>query len=260
MPRKPNTNQALTDRPPRKKVDWLAVESAYCSSRMTDKELGALFGISDATICNRRGQDRIRDPGSWRRVSSDQVARATDALLAEDAVVRRGGEASTVLATAVLARDVILKHRTDIERARAVTAGLVAELESVSLQPEAIAEAVRKATEGMDPLERGTIMEQLRNLLRLHSRATSAHKLADALAKLQHMERTAFGIKDSASDDAKRKSLSDVERAARVAAILDRARKAQARAPRDPAAPPGALPDPPAPGQPGAPGQLGPLH
>ena len=65
--------------------------------------------------------------------------------------------------------------------------------------------------------------------MQLPIRAAILQRLVDALAKLQQLERRAFGLDDANSAGDGDTPLSDIERAARLVSILERARQARER-------------------------------
>lgn len=212
-------------------TDWARVRADHNTGRYTDEELGALHGLHWGSIRRRRREDSKTDPTLWAVDRSAEVARATQALLIHDQTVQAGGAASAVMAAAIATRDVILQHRQDVRRARDVAMGLLDELAATTMNAEQLARLFELCSADLDPEQLAGLREQFKGLLKLHARASSVHKLTDALVKAQTLERRAFGIADTddpGKDDARQ--LSDLERAARLTRILDRARQAKAAA------------------------------
>lgn len=251
MSKKPVKNQRLTTASGRRIIDWQRIEADHSTGRYTDQELADAHGVQRAVLSRHRSKARQRDPSSWAVDRSADVARATQALLAHQQiteVVTKGNAAESVLTAALASRDVILRHRTDLAQARDVAMRLLCELDATTTMAGELAKAFEVATSDLAPEEKAGLREQFKGLMKLHARASSVHKLADSLQKVQTMERKAFGIED-ASDKAqdRQRALSDVERAARIAAFVERARAARAAA--EPSVPDALVGDPAAPGE-----------
>jgi hypothetical protein len=87
--------------------------------------------------------------------------------------------------------------------------------------PEQKAEQERRSRDLADALERATAFP---------SRVAGARALADAMRVLITLEREIVGLDKSVGDAVGGRILSDVERAARLMSILDRAKRAKAEA------------------------------
>ncbi len=110
-----------------------------------------------------------------------------------------GSEAESVFAVATMAKDVILVHRGDARAARSLANALIGELADVTLHRDSIAQLIERAAGSLDQAEAARLAALLRELVKLHNRVSSMQKLADAMARVQTLERRAFGIGD---DDA----------------------------------------------------------
>lgn len=228
----------------RPSIDWEAVERDYRTGSFTDRELGIKHGCSHTAV-----QKHARE-GGWAKDLAGAVKAATESKLLE-AEVAKGASAEVaarvarqvakelpaatevVSAMATVNSEVILRHRADAREARNVAMGLLAELSAVSRNGEAIEELIARASEDLDDDQAASMRSQLHELMRLHSRVGSMHRLADTLAKLQALERKAFKLDDEApADPSKARVLTDVERAAKLASVLERARKAREAAAR----------------------------
>ncbi|CAB4158890.1 hypothetical protein UFOVP703_39 [uncultured Caudovirales phage] len=235
MPKKPSSDKHLPaskgsarTRPGPGGTDWARVRADHNTGRYTDEELSALHGLHQGSIKRRRLRDTKTDPTLWAKDRTAEVQRATQALLMQDQTVTAGGAASAVMAAALATRDVILLHRSDVRRARDVAMGLLDELAATTNNAEQLARMFEVCSRDLDPEQLAGLREQFKGLLKLHARASSVHKLTDALSKAQALERRAFGISDQddpGKDD--QRQLSDLERAARLTRILDRARQAK---------------------------------
>jgi len=186
----------------RKGTDWEKLELDYCSTRLSLRELAAKHG-SDASLISRRAK-RL----GWTRNLTDAVRRATRAAVIAETVQQRvdaqAAEATVRQADAVvnaeLNKQVILRHRAEIADARAIAMDLIGELHRMTRNPEELIELARQAAEGMHPLAAQSLQDAAREAVKLTTRVASLHKLADTLAKLQALERKAFGLDDQGDD------------------------------------------------------------
>jgi hypothetical protein len=230
----------------RTSLDWEAIERDWRTGEFTLRELADKHKTDAATISRRQKRDRTADPNRWQKDLSGVVRQATSAQLINTLVnekIKEGQQEvnDVVLAAAQANTTVILRHRADIGTLRTLAMDMAHELALVTHSQEEVKRLQQVLAGGdIDPDELDAARRSLDDLLRLHNRVTSAQRLADTLTKLQTMERRAFNLDDegsSAGGAGAGRELSDVERAARMAAILDRARarKAQANAEADPA-------------------------
>lgn len=195
----PNTPRKLA----RKKgvIDWERIEAEYRADTMSNVELCRKHGINPVALSRRIRIDQERRAGSWQRDLSKRVRNAAAAMLLEQQtqqVLKIGSEAAAVMQMAALTRDVILGHRGDIQRARRVWNALLAELEATTVDPGKLTALLEAAAAGLDEAAAAALRAQLANVLQLHQRVGSIHRLADAAGKLHANERKAFGI---AEDD-----------------------------------------------------------
>lgn len=222
------------------KTDWEAVERDYRTGSFTDRELGAKYGVSHTAI-----QKHAKD-GGWVKDLKGSVKAATAAKLAEQEVAKVASAAvakavaksvakalpateQVVTAMAEVNAQVIRGHRRDAREASVLAMEMLAELRLATHSPEDIAALAKLAKEGAaSDDDRIAIDSSLQDLVRLPSRVAMMQKLADTLVKLQGLERKAFNLdddEDPGDDGGAGRTLTDLERAARVAAILDRARR-----------------------------------
>lgn len=182
-------------------IDWERIEADYRLDTMTNVELCKKHNLNPVVLSKRIRKDQEKRAGSWQRDLSARVRRASAAMLLEEQTKRTlaaGSEAAAVMQMAALTRDVILGHRGDITRARRVWNALLAELEATTVDPGKLTAMLEAAAAGLDEAAAAAMRAQLGNLLQLHQRVGSIHRLADAAGKLHTNERKAFGI---AEDD-----------------------------------------------------------
>lgn len=228
----------------RTSLDWEAIERDWRTGEFTLRELADKHNTDAATISRRQKRDRTADPSRWQKDLTEVVRQATNAQLINTLVnekIKEGQQQvnDVVLAAAQVNSGVILRHRADIGTLRTLAMDMAQELALVTHSQEEVKRLQQVLAGDIDPDELDAARRSLDDLLRLHNRVTSAQRLADTLTKLQTMERKAFNLDEDgagAGGAGAGRELSDVERAARIAAILGRARarKAQADAEADP--------------------------
>lgn len=174
---------------PKRRADWDAVERDYRTGKFTLRELEAKHGPSYAEISRRAKKQ------GWTKDLREVIKQATDAALLREAVTEAQKDVTqTVLVTAELNKQVILKHRGDIEQTNALAMAMLEELKLATHKPQEIQELFEKVTGDLSGPALTAAQAQFKDFMRVHSRVGSVHKLADTLAKLQTLERKAFGI------------------------------------------------------------------
>lgn len=221
-PKKP---KAPPKPPTRKRADWEAVERDYRTNKFTLRELEKMHGASAGQISRKAAQKQ------WTQDLRQVIKHATDhALLLENATETQQGAKNatnttgataetqhsalmkTVLVVAEMNKQVILSHRTDIHKLAGLTNRALGIFE-------------RYLTELEQPPKEGKHAPDPQGVL------LSAQRAAQALSRLQAMERKAFSLDDEedpaskglGAGDQARTRLSTAARAARIAKILQSA-------------------------------------
>ena len=181
---------------PRSRVDWEAIERDYRTGRLTLRELESKHGRSASQICRRARAE------GWTQDLRDLVRQATSAAMIRDIAAEATTSAQqsttqTVLAAAEVIKQVIVKHRQEVAAARVMTTNLMSELEAATMRPNDLARVLSIAAVDLPPDERASLVQQLRDLLRLSTRIAGIQKLADAMQRLHSLERRAYGMADS---------------------------------------------------------------
>lgn len=178
----------------KRKIDWEAIEREYRAGRMSLREIGKSYGLSDTAIRKRA----LRD--GWDRDLSAKVAARAEALVRKHAVCaevrssQKASEREQLEASAEALKDVLLGHRADIRKAREVVKALLQRLEGVAGADDASIQALIIAVGQNDPAgARG-----LAKILGLPNLVGSVKGLTDALKTVIGLERQAFGLKDGA--------------------------------------------------------------
>lgn len=224
-------------------VDWEAVEVDYRAGVLSLAEIGKRHGVTKGRI------SQVAKAKSWERDLAAKIRARAEAKLNEATVNaalngarQKASEAQVVEASAQAMVDVKLAHRKDIRRGRDLANRLLAELEQVTDHPELGPALVDALCDDPDEspdvlkLRRRRLNDLLDRVVALPARVGTLKTLSDALRNLIGLEREAWGMATDgkggagAGDGGEAPRLSELDRAARVAAIIDRARKAQAAA------------------------------
>ncbi len=196
--------------PGRRRPDWEAIERDYRTGQFSDQELADKHGnvISRQAISKRAKVQR------WQKDLTREVRQATKAKLIAEQVaekvagevaerVAKGGNATVeaVLAAAETNKQVILGHRRDVKRLSALTMTLVEQLETAAIE--------------QDEKKRVPLGELV----------LTAQRATQAIGRLQQLERVAFGLDDEedAAAGAGVSALTDAQRAARIASLMEQA-------------------------------------
>lgn len=201
--------QGRAEKPaPRKRIDWEAVERDYRTGKFTLRELEGKHNASYSEISRRSKRE------GWQKDLVDVVRQATNAaVLRETAKLAQSDATNVVLVAAEVNQRVIMSHRRHSQNVLALADDLMSELRLVTHSPSEIEALSRQAMQGMDADAAEAVAQSVRDLLKLHSRVSSFHKMVDAYKKAIEMERLAHGIKDDENpgDPDKRRSVIPIE-------------------------------------------------
>ncbi len=204
------TKESTQAKPPRKQIDWEAVEIQYRAGIRSLKDIGAEFGVSDAAIIKRAKRD------SWARDLKAKILARADAKVsaavvsAEVSARTKLNERETIERASDEIASVRLGQRKDIQRSRSIVMRLFDELElqagpeNASLLEE-LGELLRKEDDkGQDKLN-----DLYQKIISLPGRAKTMKDLGESLRVLVGLERQAFGMddKDTSPADAFTKML-----------------------------------------------------
>lgn len=199
--------------PVRRRADWEAIERDYRTGQFSDQELADKHG----NVVTRQAVSKRAKGKGWQKDLSREVRQATKAkLIAEQVAEKVAGEVAdrvaknsnatvqAVLAAAETNKQVILGHRRDIAKVRDITMALVTTLEAAVAEKDAA------------------------KRLPLGELVLTAQRAGQTVGRLQNLERIAFGLDepdDPASAAAGVSSLTDAQRAARLASLVAQARQ-----------------------------------
>lgn len=204
-------------KPSRKAVDWEAIERDFRTTHLSAAEIAAKHGDR---VSRQAIHKRAKDKG-WQRDLTDAVRQATKAKLVEAEVQRRltpqvdkavdnevdrrlASTTDRVLVEAEIGAEVVMRHREDSRQARDVMLAMLGELKAATLFPDDLAALLDKASQGIEsPEALDGLRAELSKHLSLRNRVASAQKLADAITKVQLLERKAYDL--DAPEDAGKK-------------------------------------------------------
>lgn len=187
-------------------VDLDKVELAYRAGVIPLRQLGALHGVSAATIlkwAKKHGWERDLAAKIKAKADAKVNAAAVNKPVNVNAAVH---ERETVEANAEAIARVRLGHRTDISKGRGIVVKLLAELEGVTDRPDLIEDlqqALHQAELGDDPddVDRQAakgraqrLREALDRVISLQGRVASVKGLTEAMKNLIGLEREAWGL------------------------------------------------------------------
>lgn len=182
-----------------KRTDYEAMERDYRTGSFTDQELATKYGKSRQAVTKMAGAK------GWKKDLTKAVREATRAsLIAEEATkkvaeqVAKGVLATvdTVQAAAETNKQVILGHRRDIAAAKSLLNSMLSELQQVSVNPTKLQDLLEVLTGGDDMTAHqvAEARDAFADLQRLPSRILSVQRVAQAMTRLQMLERKAFGL------------------------------------------------------------------
>ena len=209
------------------KTDWQAVERDYRTGQFTLRELEAKHGAFNSAI-SRKAKAK-----GWTQDLSAAIKQATNAKLTEElvsSVVSKSAQSvsNTVQAAAEVNKNVILGHRTGLNRLTTIKAKLLDQIEQAAANMVDLAEVIEMAR---NPDENGQdrVNDALRKAMGRSALVDDLKKLSDVDEKVRKGEREAFSI-DAADKDSKGNimiaKLTDAERAVRLVDILQRQQRA----------------------------------
>lgn len=176
-----------------KAIDWSAIERDYRAGVKSLRSIAAENNVTEGAIRKRAKRD------GWERDLAQRIKAKADDLVRRATVrslVRTENPVSERVLVEVNAQvqtDVMLAHRTDIQRSRKLAMKLMAELE---LQTDNLPLLEQFAEIMYEPDDKGQDKrnELYRKLMSLGSRASTMKTMADSLKTLITLERQAFGL------------------------------------------------------------------
>lgn len=185
---------------------WPTIEADYRAGVKSIRQIAREHGLSETAIRKRaRADDWTRDLSAKIQAKADDLVRRA-AVRTEVRSANRIPESVVVEANANTVYQVQIAHRRGLTKLADLRDALLVELETKPTPPAAGEKAPEPLT--------------------LPTRIDSLKKLAEVDEKIRKGEREAYGIDNVQADEGGIVStLSDAERASRLAALMDLARK-----------------------------------
>jgi hypothetical protein len=201
--------------------DWDAIRRDYRTGQFTDLELSQKHTVSREAICRRRK----REPHLWPQDLTKAVREATNAALLQEAVteaitrnITEGHEkvTNTILVAAEVNKNIITHHRSAITEASGVAKLLLEELKFSTVNRDELNGAVdmleklanAQADDGsiaeadkISPAHIKVLAKSMWELTAMPTRVQSMQRLADAMTKLQGLERKAYNLDETGAAD-----------------------------------------------------------
>lgn len=191
----------------RRRVDWDAVERDYRATQMTLRELGEKHGADSGAI-SRQAQKH-----GWSRDLTPAVRQATNAALIEATISSQISDSqqnlsSTVQAVAHQNTQIILGHRTGLQRITKIKETLLGHIEQAAIHLPDLADVIEMVR---NPDENGVdkANDALRKVLGRTALVDDLKKLAEVDERVRKGEREAFGITSLGEDDKPKDPLAD---------------------------------------------------
>lgn len=172
-----------------KVTSWRAIEADYRAGIKSLRTIAGENGIGESTIRKRATRDGwSRDLAAKIRSKQEELVRHSVVTTLDAATEREVVEVNAQVQT-----NIILAHRTDIQRTRKLSMALLEELEIATSDNELLRELadlmLRPDKNGVDKLN-----ELYHKIIAMPGRVDAMKKLADTLKTLIGLEREAFGI------------------------------------------------------------------
>lgn len=190
----------MEEKAPKRQIDWDLVEADWRAGIKTKQQMSTQYGVSRAAM-----DKRFNKLGITRNLA-DKIRAKTDSIVAESIVkvapdLPPAQERDIIEANAAMQSQIILSHRTDIQRARRLSMRLLDELEFQTDNQDLLEQLAYLLCEP-DDKGQNKRLELFEKVISLGSRAGTMKTLADSLRGLIVMERQAFGLDDKSDDEA----------------------------------------------------------
>lgn len=211
----------------RKSIDWDKGDKLIRAGLLSFREIGRILDCDEGAVRKRKKTKNIdRDvTGEVRKSARSKLVRS-----AEDKTDEKSAptDEEVIEEAATLQANIVRSHRQTIKNRRNFIDKLHAELEMLT---DGQAD-IKKLIKGLKSKDERVLRDTINKLTSLPTRIKGVADLVKAEDSLIKMERKAFSIDEPESDrEGKKDDLSDIERAARVAAILDNGRTRRAGQP-----------------------------
>jgi hypothetical protein len=219
----------------KQRIDYDRIEPGWRAGIKSPAQLAAEYTAATGETVSRVAIKKHFEKAGIPRDLKAKVQAKADSMVAASMVTgkvssgTKARESDVINANAVELASIQLSHRSDIRRGRDVVAKLVVEVGALTDRPDLVQEMTAALADMEGPDSVKGLRDVLDRIMSLPGRVTSVKGLAEALKNLVALERQAWNM--DAEDPALAvggRELSDLERASRLASILDRARRAKA--------------------------------
>lgn len=174
------------------KLDWEAIERDYRAGVKSLRQIADEHGITHGAI-NKRAKKENWERDLQAKIKAKAEAKVSKAAVSRAVSADTASEKEIVEANAQMQADLVLAHRDDIRRQRALVGKLLEELEAqtgdIGLYEQLGDLLFQPDEKGIDRLN-----ELYRKVTSLPSRVDSAKRLSETLKNLIALEREAFGV------------------------------------------------------------------
>lgn len=179
--------------------DWELIETLYRAGILSVREIGAAQGVSHTAI------QKKAKAGSWERDLKAKIKAKADALVAKAevakqvAIERVATEQGIVEGNAQVVADIRMAHRKDISRSRRLAIKLLEELEGMTDERATLQELIAQLKDGEDADT--AMLDLATKMMSLPNRTKIMKEIAESLRVLIALERQAYSIDDTTSEE-----------------------------------------------------------
>ena len=186
-----STEAPETSRQPK---DWDLIEKDWRAGVKTKQQMAKEYGVSRAAMDKRFDKLGItRDLGGKIRAKAESLVAQSAVTI--DPAEAAASEREIVEVNAQMQSTIILSHRRDIQRTRALAMSLLEELEIQTDNLQLLHELAEVICQP-DDKGQNKRLELFEKVMSLGSRSSTMKTMADTLRTLISMERQAFGLDD----------------------------------------------------------------
>lgn len=188
-------------------IDWELIEKEFRLGQSTLRQLASTHGVQPSAISRKAKRE------GWVQDKSGAVKALSEAQLLISNNRKATAKATEptiedIEVAATVRTNIVLAHRGDAQRARALTMALLGELEHQTSSPEVYEQLQELLTDPAGEDDSAAARERHRKRLKafqgamsLGSRTSTMKSLAESLQKVVSIEREAFGIESRAEGD-----------------------------------------------------------
>jgi hypothetical protein len=186
----------------RSEIPWASIEKDWRAGIKTKLQISREYKVSRAAM------DKHFDKLGIQRDLKAQIRAEANAIVTKKVTAQTAGqEEEIVTLNAQMQADIIMSHRTDIQRYRKLCSQLLAEIEITSDNQD-LFNTLGELLDKSDYDDNGRWKQDKQNeiyhrVISMSSRISGVKQLAEALKVLIGLERQAFGIADDGDGNSK---------------------------------------------------------